>query len=344
MSLDPSTLGIGGLVLWFAVAALTIGLAGTAIARLADVIADRTGLGEAIIGAVLLGGATSLSGIVTSVTAAWQGHPSLAISNAVGGIAIQTAFLAVADLTYRKANLEHAAASLGNVSQAALLVILLGVPLAALFGPNVAAWGVHPASLVIVVVYLGGLRLLGQARRRPMWFPRSTTQTVADVAQPEGTTATLSNARLYLGFALLAGVLVVAGYAVSQLGLAIADATGLAQTTVGGLLTAGVTSLPELVTTIAAVHRGALTLAVGGLIGGNAFDMLFLALSDVAYREGSIYHRFNVQEAFVVAMTIMMTGTLLLGLLRRQRHGVARIGFESALILVFYALVVAVIL
>ena len=52
------------------------------------------------------------------------------------------------------------------------------------------------------------------------------------------------------------------------------------------LMTAVATSLPELVTTLAAVRRGAAQLAVGGIIGGNAFDVLFLSASDVAYRDG----------------------------------------------------------
>ena len=107
---------------------------------------------------------------------------------------------------------------------------------------------------------------------------------------------------------------------------------------------ATVTSLPELVTTITAVRRRALTLAVGGIIGGNAFDTLFLSASDVAYRGGSIFHAFNRQDLFVVALTILMTAVLLLGLLRREKAGVAKIGFESALILVLYVAAVLVML
>ncbi len=110
----------------FLVCAVVIALAETKLARRADLIADRTGLGEAVIGAVLLGGSTSLPGITTSVATAWQGHPSLSISNAIGGIAVQTAFLAIADITYRRANLEHAAASAAKLTQGALLVSLLG--------------------------------------------------------------------------------------------------------------------------------------------------------------------------------------------------------------------------
>ena len=67
--------------------------AGTRLTAVADILAERTGLGEAVVGAVLLGAATSLSGIVASVTAAADGRAELA----VGGIAAQTVFLAVAE-------------------------------------------------------------------------------------------------------------------------------------------------------------------------------------------------------------------------------------------------------
>ena len=105
---------------------------------------------------------------------------------------------------------------------------------------------------------------------------------------------------------------------------------------VGTFPTAVVTSLPELVTSVAAVRRGALTLAVGGIIGGNAFDTIFVAFSDVAYREGSIYHAISERQLFLISLTILLTGLLLLGLLRREKHGIANIGFESFLVLVLY--------
>ena len=127
-----------------------------------------------------------------------------------------------------------------------------------------------------------------------------------------------------------------AGWVVARTGSNIAEQTGLTDALVGAFLTAVVTSLPELVTSVTAVRRGALTLAVGGIIGGNAFDTIFLALSDVAYREGSIYHAISERQVFLISLTILLTGLLLLGLLRREKHGIANIGFESFLILVFY--------
>ena len=141
---------------------------------------------------------------------------------------------------------------------------------------------------------------------------------------------------MWLQFATLAVIIASAGYSVGEAGVSISVQTGLSESLVGSLLTAICNSLPELVTTVAAVRQGALTLAVGGVIGGNSFDVLLLAFSDLAYRQGSIYHALAGQQVFVVALTILMTGVLLLGLLRREKHGIGNIGFESALVLILY--------
>jgi cation:H+ antiporter len=144
---------------------------------------------------------------------------------------------------------------------------------------------------------------------------------------------------MWLKFAGAAGVVVVAGYFITGASIVLADGLGLNHTIAGALFTAVATSLPELVTSIAAVRRGALTLAVGGVIGGNCFDTLFAAVADVAYRDGSLYHAAlasSSREVVLLAVSILMTGILLLGLLRRQKQGPGRIGFESLAVLVIY--------
>lgn len=319
----------------FLLAVLVIAFAGTKIAKVAERLADATGLGEAFVGALFLGGSTSLAGIVTSITAAVNDHPELAVSNALGGIAAQTVFLGIADITYRKANLEHAAASVATLMQATLLVTLLAIPLLAMAGPEITILGIHPASLVLPIAYFLGLRLVSEAQTKPMWSPQLTDETRVE----EPVTVAQENpklVRLWLQFFLLAVIVAIAGYGVGKAGVSLSVQTGLSESLIGGLFTAISTSLPELVTTVAAVRQGALTLAVGGAIGGSSFDVLLLAFSDFAYRGGSIYHALETPQIFVVALTILMTGILLLGLLRREKHGIANIGFESVLVLILY--------
>ena len=178
------------------------------------------------------------------------------------------------------------------------------------------------------------MRLSSQANEDPMWRAKDTDETELD--EPEEETA-WQGSRTWLEFAGLALVAALTGFILAEAGVELADKSGLGQTAVGAIFTAVITSLPELVTSIAAVRQGALTMAVGGIIGGNAFDVLFLALSDIAYRGGSIYHAMTDGHVFIIAISIIMTGILLLGLLRREKHGFAGIGFESALILTIYA-------
>lgn len=332
---DLASLDLPTALVLFAASACAIAVAGVVMAGTADRLADRSGLGEAITGAVFLGASTSLSGLVTSVSTAAQGHADLALSNAVGGIAVQTLFLAIADITYRHANLEHAAASMTNLVQAGLLIVLLSLPLAGGLMPPWTVFGLSPVSLVIVAAYLCGLRLIGQVHADPRWGPMKTPETSIDLPdEPAGGRRTLT--ALLLRFGVLAIIVGVAGYVIGQTGLAISNRTGLSETVVGAFLTAISTSLPELVTTIAAVRRGALTLAVGGIIGGNTFDVLFIAASDSAYPGGSIYGAATDEPYFILALSILMTGVLLLGLLRRERHGIGNIGFESFLLIVIY--------
>ncbi len=313
------------------VAAAVIGVAGTRLSRVVDVLADITGMGEALAGALLLGAATSLSGLVVSVVAASGGNASLAVGNSIGGIAVQTAFIVVADLAYRRGNLEHAAASLGNLFNSLLLLILLAVVVLGAATPDVTAFGLSPVTVLLVSAYVYGTWVLRRVEQNPMWEAKVTPETRQDEPDPESQGASLRS--LTVQFVALAGVLVVAGYVVAQSGLALADETGLSGTVVGAFATSVVTSMPELVTSVAAVRAGALTLAVGGIVGGNAFDLLFIAAADGAYREGSIYTALTTADLFTVAWAMVLVGILATGLIRRQRHG---IGFEGIGVLVGY--------
>ncbi|MFO7854371.1 MAG: sodium:calcium antiporter [Paracoccaceae bacterium] len=332
--MDFASIGLPALLAVFAAATLAVAVAGTRITRLADRLADETGLGEAMTGALLLGIATSLAGTVVSVSAAFDGLASLAYANAVGGITAQTAFLAIADLVYRRANLEHASAELANILQSALLCLLLALPLVAATGPDVTVLGVHPVSLALPVIWILGARAGSQARERPMWRPVGTPETREDV--PEADAGGGSMPGMLLRFAALAAILALAGWTISRTGARISEITGLSATAVGALMTAVSTSLPELVTTLAAVRRGAVQLAVGGIIGGNTFDVLFLTLSDVAYREGSLHHAIERSDLFWLAVALVSTTVLLLGLIVRERRGLGGIGFESAAVLAIW--------
>lgn len=329
------------LLIAFSAAGVVVLASGIRISALADRLADRTGIGEALMGGVFLGAATSLSGAVVSLTTALGGHASLAFANCVGGIAAQTAFLALADILYRRANLEHAAADLTNIFQAGLLMLLLSIPVAAAAAPEVSFYGIHPASIVLIAVYLGGIRISYTIRRHPMWHPVSTDDTDADVPEVSHDDDPTTKS-LLLTFAGLMIAMGAGGWVIAETTVELIDRLGLSATTAGALMTAVTTSLPELVTTLAAVRNGALQLAVGGIVGGNTIDTLFITISDIGYRGGSLYHALGDGDFFWLAIGLIMTAVLTLGLLYRERQGPATIGIEGLVMLGIYAFGVVV--
>ncbi|MFA9432379.1 sodium:calcium antiporter [Egicoccus sp. AB-alg2] len=338
MPLLPVPFAIVALLL----AAAGIMLAGPRMVRVADRLADLTGLGEAFVGAVLVGAATSLPDILATVIPAARGLPELAVGNALGGVLGQTAFLAVADLTYRRANLEHAAASLPNLVQATLLITLLGGVLALLAAPEHSVLGIHPGSLVLVGTYAYGLKLVNETSTTPMWHAVETSDTNLDVPE-EATVPAAQQTGLWWSFAGLAVVLGIAGTTLAVAGESLVVNAGWQQAAVGVFLTGIGSSLAELVVSIAAIRAGALTLAVGNVIGGNTFDTLLIVAADVAYRDGPVYAAVGSEAMLVTALALVATAVIALGLLRRERHGVGNIGMESVVVLGLYAVAVVAI-
>lgn len=319
----------------FLLAALLTVVGGIRLVGLGDTLADRTGWGEALFGAVFFGLVTSLSGIVMTGVSAAANQPELAYSNAVGGIAVQTLAIVAADLAYRRANLEHAAASGQNLLFGCLLIVLLATALLGSFSPDVTVGGIHPISVVMVGLYVGGLKLIHD-QDEPMWRAVTTRETRPDQPDDHDPYGSRSSAALWARFTLFGVAVVVGGWAVARAAESLVLATGLRAGFVGAVLMGVVNALPETVAAIAAVRRGALTLAVAAIIGGNSLDALNLVVGDVAFRGGSLFHAAGNDQLFLTTAALLMTAVLLGGLLLRQRRGWGRVGFDGILLAAIY--------
>jgi cation:H+ antiporter len=259
------------------------------------------------------------------------GEPGLAIGNAIGGIAAQTAFFAAADSVTTR-DLRRTAASLPNLLQASLVLLLLGMVLTAMVEPSVAIGPIHVLSPLIVLTYLYGLWVIRRARDEPQWRP------VEPLDEPEpGTVSDQAKRTLWLQFAGLALTVGLAGWGISVSSLSLAAATGLGTTLFGTIFTAIATSSPELVTAVAAVRAGHPRLGAGDVLGGNSFDILLLVIADVVYVQGPIFGEMDGQHRLMAAVAMMLGALVLIGLLRRGGARAGRLALESVLIVILYA-------
>jgi cation:H+ antiporter len=125
-------------------------------------------------------------------------------------------------------------------------------------------------------------------------------------------------------FIASASVIVFAGIRLARSADTIAEVTGLGRMLVGTVLLAGVTSLPELSVSGAAARQGAADLAVGNLLGSSLFNLLILAVLDLAFRtRGRMLSRASAAHALSGAMGILLTALAGLAI---ALHGGPRLG------------------
>lgn len=111
---------------------------------------------------------------------------------------------------------------------------------------------------------------------------------------------------------LLASVVVVIGaMALARAGDVIAARTGLGHLWVGFLLIAGITSLPELVTNVAAVRIDNPSLAAGNVFGANMLNISKLALILAVFGSREIFKQLSGGQEGLAVHALILTGLAL---------------------------------
>jgi cation:H+ antiporter len=106
---------------------------------------------------------------------------------------------------------------------------------------------------------------------------------------------------LGLGGLLIGAHLTVVG------GVAIARAAGVPEVVVGLTIISIGTSLPELVTTLSAVRRGELAIAVGVVVGSNIFNVLLVCGLTAVIMPIDIPARGLVDLALTAVLALLLT-------------------------------------
>jgi cation:H+ antiporter len=147
---------------------------------------------------------------------------------------------------------------------------------------------------------------------------------------------------IWLEFVVCAALIVAAATVLSRYADVLAEKTGLGRVWVGGLLLAGVTSLPELASGISAVSwLDAPNLAVGSILGSCLFNLLLIALMDIAYQPGSILAKAAEGHSLAASLGILLLGLVAVAALLRPTlngGGGFGVGVFSAAVVLLYVL------
>jgi cation:H+ antiporter len=339
-----SSLATVPLLLVFVAAAIATWVAGTALARTTDVIDRRFDLGEAIGGVVLLAVAGSLPELAITVSAAAKGNLGLAAGNLIGGIAIQTMVLVLCDLAVRgERPLSFLVGSLIPVLEGALVVVVTaGVLMGALLPHTVKLGPVSPASIAIVVVWLGGVFVLNRVRSGPQWtveMPGSSPGRPHHRMESEHPAAPkpMAARRALAIFGAASVVTLGCGVLLELAGNTLADRAGINGVIFGATVLATATALPEISSGIAAVRIGDHQLAIGDIFGGNAFQICLFLLADlVAARP--VLPAAGQLNSWLAALGVALTIIFCAGIVTRPGRRLLRLGTDSWVALAVFGL------
>jgi cation:H+ antiporter len=314
----------------FLACAVLIGMAGPVLTLYGDVIARLTGLSRSWIGLALLATATSLPELFTGVSSVTiAGAPNIAVGDALGSCVFNLVMLVLLDELSREEPM-YRRIDQGHVLTAGFGVILIGAAGALLLlsqnGLNFTLLHVSGYTPIIIVLYLVGMRSAFVYERRTPRPPQLLK---------EERHITLRMALLRYGAA--AAVVVAAGAWLPFIGRDLSAVMGWRTSFVGTLFIAGATSVPELVVTVSALRLGAVDMAIGNLLGSNLFDILILALDDIAYTKGSLLASVSPAHAITAFAAVIMSGIFIVALLYKPETRLrGTIGWVSLSLLLVY--------
>jgi len=262
------------LVITFVGLALVIIAAAMFLTKFADGLADQTGLGKTVTGLVLLAGATSLPELSLGFSAVRMQAYDLTAGNVMGGSLMNLLILAVLDLVSRTPGriLSRPAAShaLSGITACLMTSIaLLGI----LLDSEWTFLRLGACSWALIITYSVCSRLL--------YLDHRTSESAAG-PHPESAQYERSLAANVTGFLACAAVIFFVAPKLAHTADSLALSSGLGRIFFGTVFVSLMTSLPEAISTFSAIRLKSNDMAIGNILGSNAFNMLILALTDVA--------------------------------------------------------------
>jgi len=320
----------------FVVCATLILVSGSLLCRYADMLAEKTGMGRTWIGLVLLATVTSLPELATSVSAVTVAAvPDIAVGDVLGSCVFNLMLIGLIELFYRPGPI-LSRVDQGHILSAGYGVLLIGIAAWGLLvgTQGITRWNlwIGPYTPLILVVY-------GVAVKGVFQFEKKRMATYIKAESEVLNYQHVPIRKVYSVLAIHAVVIMGAGIWLPFIGSRIAEVTGWGNTFVGSLLVAASTSLPEIVTSFAALRLAAPDLAIANLLGSNLFNIAILSVGDLLYVRGPLLSHVSFSHLFSAVTALMMTGIVITGLIfRTEKKAWVILSWEGVALLGLYLL------
>jgi len=321
----------------FAICAVIIFFSGKRVAKYADIIAEKTGLGGLWIGVILVALATSLPEIFTGVgSTVFVNAPDLTVGNLFGANSYNLLNISLLDFLNKGSPL-LSSVSMGQLLTAGLsliplLIASIGIFLSARL-PQFSFMNISLYSILILIAYVISVRIIFKFERNQQQIMRELKKEEEILLKYNG----VSLKKACILFGVFAIMIAGAGIWLAYIGEELARFLSLGQNFIGSLFLGFVTTLPEITVSAAALRIGAKELAIANMLGSNLFNMSIIFINDALYRKAPIFNFLSQQHIFTGFIIVLMTAIVCVALILKPKKK-TKLGLSNyaiALIIVF---------
>ena len=249
-------------------------------------LAFRLGIPQLVIGLTIVAMGTSAPEAAVSITSALKGNEGITVGNVVGSNIMNILLIlgiasVIVPLAVQKST------RLIEIPYMIAITVLFGV--LGYTGENVTR--VEGGILWIAfLIYLGYL----------LWMAKKGKEDNEPDEKQKSLPVQLLMILVGLVCIVLGSRFVVDG------ATEIAEVIGISERIIGLTIVAFGTSLPELVTSIAAARRGNADIAIGNIVGSNVFNILFVAGTSALIRPVIFERKFVLDTAMATATAVLL--------------------------------------
>lgn len=279
----------------YLILALAVVIISVRLSYYVDLLDRTTNISGAFIGGVMLAAVTSLPELFTSISATlFVNQPDLVLGNVLGSNIFNLFVLGSLILFNIKAFKDCFLSPSHKNTLIATAIMYILVMSAMIFPANFYILKINPVSIVIFIIYLVAVKTMSSDESKGDDTLKIETK--------------LKKNQILVRFAILSIMLVIVSIFLTIATDIIAEKLNLEMTIAGALLLGVATSLPELTSSISLVRMKNFNATAGNIVGSNLFNFTILFVSDVLYREGSVYSS-NAESYNLIIFGIIATIT-----------------------------------
>ncbi len=317
-------------------------IAGSKLSELGDELSEVSGLSSTWIGIIFLSVITSIPEVAASITATLTNAADLGIGNVFGSNMFNITIIALLDVLQGPGPVMMTV-SATQILPAALGIFLMGLGAVGIYasthiGANDPASGNfigYMFSFFIFVTWVFG-----------MFISYKSEQTAVADDDLQGPPPAGALRSVILRFVLMSSLVVIAGIFLVGFAETLATRTFvvggreimLGGTFVGTIIVASLTSLPELVVSIAAYRIGAVNMSVANILGSNTFNMTIISIMELFAGGTSVLFIAQMNHVITAGFAIILTAIVIIGIIYRSRKSFMFMGLDALGIAFFYLL------